>query len=246
MENGTEKSRDTRAVALLDNPRTRAPLMVVIMLTPLLLVLPLLALCAFLVSNLVVSRGGNAHSVEGVPEAPHAYVAIVLGARVYPNGNPSPMLVDRLETGFELYRTGKVQKILVSGDHGQHRYDETNTMRNYLLARGMPSEDVFMDHAGFSTYDTMYRAREVFLVKDALVVTQRFHLARAVYTARRLGLEAVGVPADLRPYADERRFVVRDWFARVKAFFDVNVLRPAPRYLGPVIPITGDGRATEG
>jgi vancomycin permeability regulator SanA len=220
--------------------------MLVLMLTPLLLILPLLGFSAFLVINLVVSRGGAAHSVAGPDEAPEAYVAIVLGARVYSDGQPSPMLADRLETGLELYRAGNVKKILVSGDHGQHRYDETNAMRDYLLERGVPIEDVFMDHAGFDTYDTMYRAREVFLVKDALVVTQGFHLARAVYTARRLGLDAVGVPADRRPYADERRFAVRDWFARVKAFLEVNLTHPKPRYLGPQIPITGDGRATEG
>jgi SanA protein len=173
-------------------------------------------------------------------------VAIVLGAKVYATGTPAPMLTDRLDTGIALYKLGKVDKILLSGDHGQKTYDEVNAMLDYVVARGVPDEDVFTDHAGFSTYDTMYRARDVFEVKDALVVTQGFHLARAVYTARALGLEATGVVADIQPYANERRFAMRDWLARVKAFVQLHVTKPLPRYLGPVIPIDGDGRATRG
>jgi SanA protein len=154
------------------------------------------------------------------------------------------MLADRLDTGITLYKLGKVKKLLLSGDHGTTHYDETNAMRRYVLARGIPEEDIFMDHAGFSTYDTMYRARDVFQVTTALVVTQRFHLDRAVYTARQLGLETTGVPADIQPYSNEAKFAVRDWFARCKALLDLSLLHPLPRFLGPQIPITGDGRAT--
>lgn len=119
-------------------------------------------------------------------------------------------------------------------------------MLRYVVERGVPDEDVFTDHAGFSTYETMYRARDVFKVTDSLVVTQRFHLARAVYTARALGLEATGVEADLRPYFDEKQLAFREWPARMKAFLQLHITKPGPKYLGPAIPIDGDGRATRG
>jgi len=205
-----------------------------------------LAGLAVLIPNLIVTRSAADHIVAAPAEAPQAQVAIVLGAKVYDNGTPAPMLTDRLETGIALYKLGKVDKLLLSGDHGQTDYDEVNTMLDYVLARGVPDEDVFTDHAGFSTYDTMYRARDVFQVTTALIVTQGFHLARAVYTARALGLEATGVAADIQPYADERRFAMRDWLARVKAFVQLHITHPEPRYLGPLIPIDGDGRATRG
>jgi SanA protein len=209
-------------------------------------VIGVLAGLTVLAPNLIIPLSARGHTVTGPEDAPRAQVAIVLGARVYQNGTPSPMLADRLQTGVSLYKLGKVDKLLLSGDHGQTTYDEVNVMLEYVLARGVPEEDVFTDHAGFSTYDTMYRARDVFKVTTALVVTQKFHLARAVYTARAMGLDATGVPADIQPYGDERRFVVRDWLARVKAFFQLHVTRPGPRYLGPAIPIDGDGRATRG
>lgn len=205
-----------------------------------------LAGLAVLVPNLIVTRSAAEHIVAAPAEAPQAQVAIVLGAKVYDDGTPAPMLTDRLETGIALYKLGKVDKLLLSGDHGQTDYDEVNTMLDYVLVRGIPDEDVFTDHAGFSTYDTMYRARDVFKVTKAVVVTQGFHLARAVYTARTLGLEATGVAADIQPYANERRFAMRDWLARVKAVIQLHITHPRPRYLGPAIPIEGDGRATRG
>jgi SanA protein len=205
-----------------------------------------LAGLAVLIPNLVITRSAAGHIVSRPEEAHQAQAAIVLGARVYDDGTPSPMLSDRLETSIALYKLGKVEKLLLSGDHGQTTYDEVNVMLEYVLARGVPDEDVFTDHAGFSTYDTMYRARDVFQVTSALVVTQEFHLARAVYTARALGLEATGVAADIQPYSNEFRFAARDWLARAKAFLQLHVTHPEPRYLGPAIPIEGDGRATRG
>jgi SanA protein len=196
--------------------------------------------------NLLVTRSAETHIVPSPEKADFAQCAIVLGARVYADGTPAPMLVDRLQTGIELYKLGKVDKILLSGDHGQTEYDEVNVMLDYCLERGVPDEDVFTDHAGFSTYETMYRARDVFKVKTALVVTQEFHLARAVYTARTLGLEATGVAADIQPYASEGRFAMRDWLARVKAIIQLHITHPEPRYLGPALPIDGDGRTTRG
>ena len=209
-------------------------------------VLVVLAAVAVLVPNLVMTRSARSHIVAGPQDAPAAKVAIVLGARVYDNGNPSPMLADRLATGVELYKLGKVDKLLLSGDHGTTTYDEVNVMLQYCLDRGVPEEDVFTDHAGFDTYDTMYRARDVFKVTDALVVTQQFHLPRAVYIARTLGLDATGVVADIQPYYSEWRFALREWPARVKAFFQLHLTKPEPRYLGPAIPIDGDGGLTRG
>ncbi|MBD3307129.1 hypothetical protein GF339_11945 [candidate division KSB3 bacterium] len=177
---------------------------------------------------------------------PKAYTALILGAKVFSSGRLSHMLEDRVLTGLELYQQGKVQKLLLSGDHGQVEYDEVNAMREYLLDRGVPPQDIFMDHAGFRTYESMYRARDVFQVQDVVIVTQEFHLARSVYTARALGLEAYGLVADRRPYtpASQMKSDLREILARVKAFLDVEILRPTPTYLGEAIPITGDGRKT--
>jgi SanA protein len=209
-------------------------------------ILVVLAGFVILVPNLIVTRSAADQIVQTAEDAPRAQAAIVLGAKVYDDGTPSPMLADRLETGIKLYKLGKVDKLLLSGDHGQTDYDEVNVMLQYVLERGVPDEDVFTDHAGFDTYDTMYRARDVFKVTTALVVTQEFHLARAVYTARTLGLEATGVVADIQPYTDEFRFAAREVLARVKAIIQLQITHPGPKYLGPAIPIDGDGRATRG
>jgi len=201
-----------------------------------------LALCTILPNLWVVGRARQ--HIRPIDELPPCQVAIVLGAGLRPGGEPSATLTDRLEAGIELYRAGTVKKLLLSGDHAQHTYDEVNAMRRYALDAGIPRQDVFLDHAGFRTYDTMYRARDVFLVERCIVVTQRFHLARSVYIARQLGLDAWGCAADRRRYAFARRNAVREVLARVRAFLDLHVRKARPRYLGPEIPITGDGRAT--
>jgi SanA protein len=222
----------------------RRPVLWTIVAVIVLLILALLVVV--LATSLVITSSAGSHIVKSAQDAPKAKVAIILGALVYTDGTPSPMLGDRLATGVALYKAGKVQKLLLSGDHGQTTYDEVNAMRKYCLAQGVLDQDIFMDHAGFDTYETMYRARDVFKVTDCLVVTQGFHLPRAVYIARTLGLDATGVVADLQPYANEWRFSLREWPARVKAYFQLHVTHPKPRYLGPVIPIEGDGRATQG
>lgn len=165
---------------------------------------------------------------------------IVLGCRV--NGEtPSPMLSDRLTRGVELYDMNAAPKLLMSGDHGRVSYDEVNAMKQFAIDRGVPSEDVFMDHAGFSTYETMYRAKEVFAAKRVIIVTQKYHLYRAVYIAEQLGLEAYGVDSDLQhyiPYSNAREILARD-----KDFVKV-IFKPKPTYLGEVIPISGSGDLT--
>ena len=196
------------------------------------------------VSNAVVLLGGGGS--ERAADAPRAQTALVLGAAVKPGGRLSPMLADRVRVAGELYRTGKVRKVLLSGDHGQVEYDEVNPMRRALLAAGVPARDVFTDHAGFDTWDSVVRARKVFGVTSALVVTQDFHLPRAVWLARRAGLDAHGVSADLHGYGEQgRRSRIREILARVKAVGEAAT-GEEPRFLGPKIPITGDGRATLG
>lgn len=168
---------------------------------------------------------------------------LVLGCKVKDNGEPSPMLLDRLITGTELYKEGAAPKILMSGDHGRDTYDEVNVMKQYALDNGIPSEDVFMDHAGFSTYDSIYRAKHIFDAKKVIIVTQEYHLNRALYLAHKLGLEAYGVPADLRNYSGQFKRDIREIAARCKDFA-LGAFKPKPTYLGDIIPISGDGNAT--
>ena len=168
---------------------------------------------------------------------------IVLGAGVRDDGTPSHMLEDRLLTAISLYESGAAPKIIMSGDHGTEDYDEVNVMKAFAIAHGVPSEDIFMDHAGFSTYDSMYRARDIFEVKTAIVVTQKYHLYRALYLAKSLGLDACGVPSDLRPYRAQTYREAREVLARAKDFF-YAIFKPEPTYLGDVIPVSGDGNLT--
>lgn len=168
---------------------------------------------------------------------------LVLGCGVREDGSPSPMLHDRLKRGVSLYQAGAAGKLLMSGDHGRDGYDEVDAMKAYAVGEGVPAEDVFMDHAGFSTYESMYRARDVFQTKKVIIVTQEYHLYRAVYIARSLGIDAYGVSSDYRQYSGQSMRQVREVLARVK---DVAtcLVEPAPTYRGPAIPIWGDGNLT--
>lgn len=168
---------------------------------------------------------------------------LVLGCLVRSDGVPSDMLHDRLQRGVELYEAGAAPKLLMSGDHGRADYDEVNTMKGFALDAGIASEDVFMDHAGFSTYESLYRAKEVFGVKKVIIVTQKYHLHRALYIAEKLGLEAVGVAADYRSYVGQSYRELREILARNKDFW-TSIFQPEPTYLGEMIPIFGDGNLT--
>ncbi len=174
----------------------------------------------------------------------HYDCVIVPGAKVGSDGTVSYMLRDRLDFAYELYQNGSVSKILVSGDHGDTDYDEVNAMRQYLADKGADITDIFMDHAGFDTYSTMYRAKEIFGVKSAVVCTQKYHLYRAAYIAKRLGINMKAIACDV--YVSRRLpyYRAREWAARVKAFFEVEILKPVP-ILGEKIPISGDGTITE-
>ncbi len=171
-------------------------------------------------------------------DVPPTRVAIVFGARIYPDGRLSAMLQDRVETAAQLYHAGKVQKLLLSGDNRFAHYNEPERMMDYALDRGVPAEDIQLDYAGRRTYDTCYRAKAIFQLQSAVLVTQDFHLPRALFTCRSLGVEAVGVTADLRPY-DHRSIRwsrLREFLATIIAFFDVIRRQPAP-VLGDPIPI---------
>lgn len=170
---------------------------------------------------------------------------LVLGCGVREDGSPSLMLRDRLEQGVALYQMGAAPKLLMSGDHSRVQYDEVNTMKNYAMERDIPSEDVFMDHAGFSTYESMYRARDIFCARRVIIVSQRYHLPRAVYDARALGLEAWGVAAEDIAYRGQFLRDVREILARNKDVL-YCLLKPEPTFLGDQIPISGDGNLTNG
>lgn len=167
---------------------------------------------------------------------------IILGAGIW-GDKPSPMLEDRLQEGINLYQNGVSDKIIMSGDHGRKEYDEVNIMKNYAIEKGIPSENIFMDHAGFSTYESIYRAKDIFQAKKVVIVTQKYHLYRALYIANRLGLEAYGVGADPRQYVGAFNREVREILARDKDFIKC-IFKPEPTYLGDTIPVSGNGDIT--
>ncbi|WP_028552291.1 SanA/YdcF family protein [Paenibacillus sp. UNC451MF] len=207
----------------------------------LLLAAPLVFL--FLINSAVKSAASP--YIVSVEVAPQAEAILVLGARVYPNGSVSSMLGDRLDVALELKDAGKANRFIVSGDHGQTDYDEVNTMRRYLEQRKVEPQHIFMDHAGFSTYESLYRAKDIFKAHKIIIVTQQYHLMRAVYTARQMGLDAYGVASDKQMYAGMPRYETREVLARNKDFIYVHLLKPKPTYLGEPIPvITSDGRMT--
>ncbi|NLD42733.1 MAG: DUF218 domain-containing protein [Chloroflexi bacterium] len=176
------------------------------------------------------------HSTYSAEEAPTAQVAIVFGAGVWPDGSPSAILGDRVETAVTLYRLGKVQKLLMTGDNSTLYYNEPQAMREYALERGVPDEDIVLDYAGRRTYDSCYRARHIFLVSDAILVTQSYHLDRALFTAKGLGLRATGVAADRRDYVFIVRYWWRELLATPVAWWEVHVSRPLP-IMGEPLPI---------
>lgn len=167
---------------------------------------------------------------------------LVLGAGVR-DGRPTDMLRDRLDTAVELYFSGVAKKLLVSGDHGSDDYDEVNVMKDYAVEKGVPSEDIFMDHSGFSTYESIYRADAVFGVKSCIIVTQKYHLFRALYAAEQFGMRAVGVSADVREYSGAFYRETRETLARVQDFFEC-LFKPLPTCLGDPVDIGGDGNIT--
>ena len=167
---------------------------------------------------------------------------LVLGAGIW-GDKPSPMLEDRLLQAISLYNNGVSSKIIMSGDHGKQEYDEVNIMKQFAIEKGVPSEDIFMDHAGFSSYESIYRAKEIFKVKKIIIVTQKYHLYRAIYIANQLGIEAYGVGSDPRQYVGATYREIREILARNKDFVKC-IFKPEPTYLGETIPVSGNGDST--
>lgn len=199
----------------------------------LLVVLALLLISGFLIHGYVVLTGGRfldkelARAIDdGTPISSQdsSYDCIlVLGAGVYADGTPTPMLRDRLNRGIELYNLGLAPKLLLTGDSGQAEYDEVEVMMNYTLDQGVPAEDIILDHAGFSTFESMYRAKEIFNLKSVIVVTQIYHEYRALYIGSRLGLKVKGIPASEIKYVGRFAREIREVAARGKDFFKCEI-----------------------
>ncbi len=170
---------------------------------------------------------------------------LVLGSGINLDGTPGKVLTDRLEKSLVLYENGTAPKLLMSGDHGRKNYDEVNAMKDYAMNRGVASEDVFMDHAGFSTYESMYRAAAIFRVEKTVIVTQKYHLYRSVYNALSMGIDAYGVASDLESYRGSFSREIREFLAIAKDFI-YCIFKPNPTYLGDEIPVSGNGDLTNG
>lgn len=195
------------------------------------------------INTYIILRTKNSIKTENeLQDIEEADCILILGARIW-GDNPSAMLEDRLLEGIELYKNGVAKKIIMSGDHGQKGYDEVNVMKQYAIDKGVPSEDIFMDHAGFSTYESIYRAKEIFGVKKMVIVTQKYHLYRALYIAKQFDLTAYGTTANPREYVGQFMREIREIIARNKDFVKC-IFKPKPTYLGETIPVTGNGNVT--
>ncbi len=190
--------------------------------------------------NIYIIKISNKSIFKNIDNIPKSQAVLVLGAKV--SGNRiSPMFQDRLDAAISVYELKKADKILVSGDHGRTDYDEVNTAKKYLLGKNIKEEDIFLDYAGFDTYDSIYRAKEIFGVESVVITTQNFHLPRAVYTAENLDLEVCGFSSDLHQYGGREIYEFREVLSRIKAWIDVT-FKSKPKYLGNPILIEGDGR----
>lgn len=194
-----------------------------------------------IILNIYIHHYSSGYIYKDIKNIPSAYTALVPGSLVYGDSSLSFIVKDRIDKAIELYKAGKVKRILVSGDHGTKRYDEVNCMKKFLKEQHIPEKDIFTDHADFDTYSSIIRAYKVFKASDLIIVSQEYHLFRALYIAHKKGLKANGIIADKRTYPGMRGFKIREYPANVKAFIYV-LLNISPHFLGPVIPITGDSK----
>lgn len=206
----------------------------------LLVLICLVAASPFLVNGYVVLSTQHLLITQEEAAAKDADCILILGAGLNYNGTPSLILKDRLDRGIELYSAGAAPKLLLSGDSGNKYYNEVNAMKKYAMEAGVPERDLLLDYAGFSTYESMYRAREVFDVECAIVVTQKYHEHRALYIGRGLGLDVHGVTAKDRNYVEQNAWDQREFLARCKDFYQV-IVKTKPTYQTNVIPVEGDG-----
>ena len=203
----------------------------------------LLGILFFIFIQIYVNRSAKNY-IRTIDHLVGADAVLILGSRVYSDGTPSLLLQGRLDKGLEVYEKGLAPKIIVSGDHGTKEYNEVRAMKQYLLDKGVPEEDIFMDHAGFETYDSMYRAKKIFGAKKVVIVSQKYHLYRSLYIAKKMGLDAYGVSSDLRYYSKKQYYrEAREWLARVKSFIKC-IAKPEPKYLGDSIDLKASGDVT--
>ena len=200
-----------------------------------------LVACLMLLISWRVNRAAHGRvfaDAAAVPAETPPRIALVMGAGVWADNTPSPVLYDRIATAVELYRAGRVRKLLMSGDNSFKEYNEPEVMRQTAQEMGVPAQDIVLDFAGRRTYDSCYRARHIFEVERVIIVTQEFHLARSLYLCQESGIDSLGVPADKRDYdrTSQMRWAVREKLAQVTAWFDVNIWQPTP-ILGEKIPI---------
>lgn len=195
--------------------------------------------------HVVRDEVGIPYTSQGKLREFDADCVIVLGAGLKDKTTPSDMLADRLDVGIELYKKGIVPKILLSGDNGTLEHNELHAMLHYVLDAGVPAEDIFCDHAGFSTYDSMYRAFSIFKVERAIIATQLYHEYRALYVADHLGIKVCGVASEQNAYVGETFREGREFLGRIKDFFKV-LFQMKPVLGGEEIPITGDGTVSHG
>lgn len=194
-----------------------------------------------------VQKTGEKNIVDINELDKNADAIIVLGAGVKDDGTPSDILVDRLKTAIEVYNSGAAKKFILSGDNGQIGYNEVKAMKDYIMDNcDVEESNVFLDHAGFSTYDSIYRSRDIFEVENAIIVTNEYHLPRALYLAEQMGINASGISSDIRNYLFMSSYKSREKFAQFKDYVYVNVLNPEPKFLGEAIPVSStDGRKTD-
>lgn len=200
----------------------------------------LITACGIAAAGLVygIKKEVNPFCYTSVQKVPQTYTAIIFGAGIR-NNQPSAYLQDRLDAGIALYKAGKVKRLLLSGDNGQVNYDELTVMKEYCSRHGIPTADIFVDYAGFDTYSTVYRAKDLFKVEEAIMVSQNYHLDRAVYLGRAMGIKSYGYTADREGgYYYMQKNKVREYLALVKSFVDVHSGRK-PRYYGGDINIHG-------
>lgn len=207
-------------------------------------VVVLVAAVVGMTNVLVIKTGGDKIVSASEAASGDAQCILVLGASVLADGTPSGILQDRIDRGVELYFAGAAPKIIMSGDNGTESYNEVLAMKNYAISKGVPSEDIFCDHAGFSTYESMYRAKHVFGVDRMIVVTQTYHLYRALYAANGLGVDAVGVASDLHTYGGQSWFDLREVPARTKDVFQTLIANPS-KFVGDPISLEGSGDDVE-
>ena len=190
----------------------------------------------FWINHYVVSFSNNEirYSIENLEET---RVWLVFWARVFSNGIPSPILRDRLDTAIKAYEEKKIERIIVSWDNATRYYDEPTNMKAYLVDLWIPDEHIYIDYAGFDTFDSIYRANYIFWVEDVVLFTQDYHLKRAIYIAERLWIQAQGMSSDLRNYRDIDYFERREMFSRIKAFLEIEILKSKPKFLGETIEI---------